>query len=251
MGLEIWNIEKGKFRPHLDTSELINLCQKLPINYNSQCFFHVYSLDPLENYRVKKMTLYFDIVYEFNLQLSHKTTLDIKNIDAYVTDNGKILDISSSNYFNTETDPATTYLIEAITNLKEKRFIDGFPKLVMWLDKYFKKNGSGFCAVRDSCIHPDLYGDSREKLERQFPNQLEFETDNSLNRNSGKNIKFLQSNMTLLLREIKPHFLKLFFDTEPLLEDCVQDRNFFTKTNQEKPTSRRFDRDVDGKPIIL
>ena len=137
MKLEIWKVTKGKFRPHLDALEIIDLCQKLPINYNSQCFFHVYSSESLQNFRRDKMILYFDIVYEFDLQLEFQTTLSVNSIDVHVTKNGKILDMSTSNYFNTETDPATTYLIEAITNLKEKRFIDGFPKLVMWLDKYF------------------------------------------------------------------------------------------------------------------
>ena len=115
----------------------------------------------------------------------------------------------------------------------------------------FKKDGSGFCAVRDSCIHPDLYESSRQRLEQQFPNELEFESDDSLKRNSKKNIQFLQSKMTVLLREIKPHFLKLFFDNEPLLEECAKDREFFSEINSKKYTSKRFDRDIDGNPIIL
>ena len=175
----------------------------------------------------------------------------MRTIDSHVTENGKILDISSSDYFHTNLDPATTYLIEAIANLKEKRFIDGFPKLVMWLDKYVQKDASGFCEVRNSCIHPDLFLSSRQKLEQAFPNQLEFETDNSFKRNSSKNLLFLQLKMTTLLSEIKPHFLKRFFEHEPILEDCAKDRKFIKTTYIKTGASPRYDLDVDGKPIIL
>lgn len=250
MALELWKVTKGQFRPHLDSTELINLCKKIPLNYNSECFFHLYSSFPLDNDRKQKMSLYFDVVYGFDIQVEYKIAFELINIDSHVTKNGKILDISESNYFHSNLDPATTYLIEAITNLKERRFIDGFPKLVMWLDKYVEKDASGFCEVRNSCIHPDLFSQSRQKLEDSFPNQLDFEDDDSLKRNSGKNFQFLESKMTVLLKEIRPHFLKKFFENETLLENCEKDKEFIKTTYTSYKTMDKYDLDVDGRKII-
>lgn len=250
MNVEIWKVTKGIFRSHLDSIELVDLCKKIPLNYNSECFFFLCSPYALDNDRKQKMSLYFDVVYGLDIEIEYKTAFDVRTIDSHTTPNGKILDMLDSDYFHTNIDPASTYLIEAITNLKEKRFIDGFPKLVMWLDKYVQKDASGFCQVRNSCIHPDLFSDSRQRLEQDFPNQLEFEDDDSLKRNSPKNIKFLETKMTVLLKEIKPHFLKRYFENEDLLENCSKDVEFI-KSKYNKPGGMpKYDLDVDGRPII-
>lgn len=232
MVFEIWNIEKGFFRPHLEPSELITLCNELPINYNSKCFLYCFFDNQRSNDIRKKLQLYFDIFYEFNIQVTYSNVLGlVGDVSSFVSENGKILDLSTCDYFLNELDPASIYLIEAISNLKERNIIDGIPKLIMWLDKYHQKDSSGFCDIRNCCIHPDLYAISRKNLEKKYPQMLDFDDDDSLKRNSGNNTIFLKSIISKLIKEIKPHFVKRFFEGKSLVHECGKNTEYFKNNN--------------------
>lgn len=201
-----WNLEKGQFRPSLTTDEIITYSKELHLNYGTDLTFLTYSKNTNHMNARRTMSLYFDVFYQLNLQVFYK------NNPAITTESPYVFDISSLNFFHNSSDQCCNYLIEALDTIKQKNFLDGVPKLVMWLDKYVKKDSSGFCTLRDSCIHPDLYESSRKELEKKYPNELEFEDDNSLMRNSGKNINFLTSTVPKILKEISPHFQNIYFE---------------------------------------
>lgn len=206
----IWQIEKGIFRPPLTAEEIISLSKELSLHCGSNLSFLTCSKHRTHMNARNTMSLYFDIFYQMNLQVSFHNNIG-DHINGYSDPKYQICDISSVDFFHNELDECSRYLNEGINDIKNKKFLDGFPKLVMWLDKYVQKDSSGFCALRDSCIHPDLFEKSKNVLKKNYPNELEFESDGSLMRNSGKNVEFLKSKVPHVLKEIAPHFQKRYF----------------------------------------
>lgn len=209
----------GALQPSITTSTLMDLFKQLPIMCDDSCFFITQNQNFMNSNVIPKVTLYFDVYYEFNLLVTGDELRSSINLLPFAIANNAILNISDFDYFSTEQDAATKYLIEGITHVRSRQFLDGIPKLVTWLDKYDKPDSSGFCDIRNSCIHPNLFSSSRPKLEKKYPGKLEFETDDSLKRDSQKNMEFLESLIPLLFKEIKPHFLKRFFDEKPFLHN--------------------------------
>jgi len=187
----------------------------IPIHIDDRTKYHW-----LEEDLEKKLNVFFKLYYgtEVGVTIIELDTIAFSykmNVDEFVKKiRGKMWDLDDSEYLKNPIDPAHKELYETFVDILEKRMMDGFPKLVMWIDKYVANNSSGFCDIRNSCIHPNLFEKSKKRLESKYPNELEFENDNSLTRDSQKNVDFLKRKLPELLNEVREQFTKKYFTNE-------------------------------------
>ena len=118
----------------------------------------------------------------------------------------KITDVKLPHYLNDRTTQQHILLQTALDELKNGDMFNAFPKLVNWLDDNDGKGSSRFCSIRDSCDHGILDKQRAIKnVNNDFPNEFEFE-DDTLKRNSEKNIESMKKHMPEVLNHIKKVF---------------------------------------------
>lgn len=217
--------------PNNKNNYILKKILQLPIKVSGPSritFELVTNYDPItksmNNILQKKLDLYFKLNYGIQISMQNISSIDTTNpkISQYID---KYIDISGSNFFLVIFDELQEYLYEGLQDIIQNRIIDGFPKLVTWTDKYIKKGSSKFCIIRNALIHPNLYKESKKELEHQYPNELEFNSDDSLKRYSQKNITFVESKIPELMSQIKIKFNEIYFKNELRLSQRIKKIN--------------------------
>lgn len=94
----------------------------------------------------------------------------------------------------------------ALKELDGNDMFNAFPKLINWLDDNDGKGSSRFCSLRDSCDHGILDKHRAIKnVNEMFPGEFEFE-DDTLKRDSPKNLESLKNHLPEVLEHIKRVF---------------------------------------------
>jgi len=117
-------------------------------------------------------------------------------------------DTKLPNYLNEHTTQQHILLQTALDELQREDIFNAFPKLINWLDDNDSKGSSRFCSIRDSCDHGTL--DKHRAIKNvndKFPNEFEFE-DDTLKRDSPKNIISMKKHLPEVLNHIKLVFKK-------------------------------------------
>jgi len=118
----------------------------------------------------------------------------------------ELTDVKLPNYLSQRTTQQHLLLQTALDELKNGDMFNAFPKLINWLDDNDGKGSSRFCAIRDSCDHGTLEKHRAiKKVNDSFPGEFEFE-DDTLKRDSQKNIKSMKKHMPEVLDHVKQVF---------------------------------------------
>ena len=113
-----------------------------------------------------------------------------------------LTDVKLPNYLSQRTTQQHILLQTALNELKIGDMFNAFPKLINWLDDNDGKGSSRFCAIRDSCDHGTL--DKHRAIKNvndSFPDEIEFE-DDTLKRDSQKNITSMKKHMPEVLDHV-------------------------------------------------
>jgi len=131
------------------THELLYKLLKLPVNIigngsNFRLMFRICVRERTNDINfLQKLNLFFNLHYDLYFKLTPISEESYSNLQK--TEDDTFIDLRKINHMYEPLDDVEKYLIEGLKDVIDDKIIDGFPKLVMWCDKFVKKNASGFC----------------------------------------------------------------------------------------------------------
>lgn len=152
--------------------------------------------------------------YRLNLEDFSVTAVDKKDIPERYP-NVPIINFDDSKYMNSDLEPPQKDLLEYLDELAQGRLKTAIPNIVNWMDAYVGKNSSGFCALRNAYLHPNLWKETKKVLEEKFDG-IVFNSNGSIDRDAKENLKILESCIVPVLSEIKTAFYDKYFSSEEL-----------------------------------
>ena len=151
------------------------------------------------------LNLYSDNTVDAIQHNSHEIFSDKNECEKTLLDSLDTLeDTKLPSYLNKQSTQQHILLQTALDELRNEDLFNAFPKLINWLDDNDGKGSSRFCYIRDSCDHGVL-DRTIQNVNYKFPDEFEFE-DNTLKRNSPKNIASMKKYIPEVLTHVKQVF---------------------------------------------
>lgn len=155
------------------------------------------------------LNLYSENAIDVIPHYSPETFMDKNEFKKTILDSvDGLTDVTLLNYLSQHTTQQQLLLQTALDELKKGEMFNAFPKLINWLDDNDGKGSSRFCAIRDSCDHGTL-NKAIKNVNEKFPDEFEFE-DDTLKRDSQKNIQSMKKHIPEILDHVKHVFKKKY-----------------------------------------
>jgi len=168
------------------------------------------------NDKIKNLRLYLNLYTDNEIQINqygrNNHYPDKKEFDKNIKNTlDSLKEQNLTSFVNGRITQQRILLQTALDEVNRGDMFNGFPKLINWLDDNDGKGSSRFCKIRDVCSH-GITDDAILKVEELFPGEFEFE-ENTLKRNSQKNIDSMKSHLPEVIEHVKDIFKRDFMNS--------------------------------------